>query len=258
MEYGARVVGRANIRPEDRVVLHDVSLAGANFSGRKLVQISVAGSTLTACRFDKIRAEHASLGGGRQMSRFVDCTFDGSRLTLGAGGFARFERCSFRDVDLRHWFCFAVELVDCTFTGRLRKAIFNGTVPAQQRAMAGRASNEFQGNDFSGLELIGVTFRTGIDLTLQRLPSGQAYLYVADAAASVQRARAAVVRWDDLDLRQEALGFIGILDNEVSGGQRQLLLRKDDYRLSRNGIDALFELLAGEGPRPQHSPADPG
>ena len=114
MTYDARAAGRVRIRPDVRLVLHDVDLRDADFSGRKLLQLSVAGSLMTGCRFEKVRAQ-ATLGGGTKMSRFVDCSFDGSRLTLGGGGYARFERCSFRDVDLRHWFCFAVELVDCTF-----------------------------------------------------------------------------------------------------------------------------------------------
>ena len=245
MEYGARSAGRVKVRPEDRVVLNHASLTGADFSGRKLLQLSVAGSRLVGCRFANIRAQGASLGAGTQMSHYVDCTFDRSRLTLGGGGLARFERCSFRDVDLRHWFCFAVEFVDCTFTGKLRKAIFNGTVPGEQRSMAGRSLNEFRGNDFSGADLVDVTFRTGIDLSLQRLPTGPPYLYVADGAAAVQRARVAVVHWEDLAIRREAMALISVLEDEISGGQRQLLLRKDAYpSFSSQAIGALFELLA--------------
>ena len=144
------------------------------------------------------------------------------------------------------WFCFAVELVDCTFTGRLRKAIFNGTVPAEQRSMAGRISNDFRGNDFSGMDLRDVGFRTGIDLTLQRLPTGSQYLYVEDATGAVHRARNAVAHWEDLALRREAMVLIEILESEISEGQRQLLLRKDDYSsFPGEAIDALFGLLGG-------------
>jgi hypothetical protein len=139
-----------------------------------------------------------------------------------------------------------VELVDCTFTGRLRKAIFNGSVPEEQRSTAGRARNEFCGNDFSAMDLVDVAFRTGIDLSLPRLPTGPRDLYLADAAGSVQRARTAVVGWGDLAVRREAVALISVLQGEVEGGQRQLLLRMDDDSGPREALDLVFRLLAGE------------
>ncbi len=60
-----------------------------------------------------------------------------------------------------------------------------------------------------------MSLQTGID---PGLPDGPGYVYLAGAATALRRARAAVVWWGDLGLRQEALGFIGILeDEEVSG-----------------------------------------
>lgn len=235
--------GRARIRPEDRVFLDHVELSDADFSGRKLVQLAVAGSRLVGCRFENVRVRGASMGAGRKMSHYVECSFDGARMTMGPGGYARFERCSFQDVDLRDWFCFAVEMIDCRFTGRLRKGIFNGSVPEDQRQVTGRSRNEFHGNDFSGMELIGVTFRTGIDLSRQLLPVGSEYLYMVDAAVGVQRARAAVTAWHDLAARREALTLIDILAAEVSGGQRQMLLRRDDYPLPAKILDSVLALL---------------
>lgn len=244
MTYSARPVRRARVEPDSRLLLHDSTFSGADFSGRKLTQLSVAGSSFANCRFDRIRAQSASLGGGTKTSRYVDCSFDDARMRMGPGGYARFERCSFRNVDLRDWFCFAVELVDCTFTGRLRKVIFNGKPREDQRAIIGRSVNEFRGNDFIGTDLVDVAFRTGIDLTAQRLPDGPPYLYMADAAAAVRRAKIAASAWDDLDRRREAMALIGALEFELAGGQRQLLLRRDDYRHGQAAVtDAVFELL---------------
>jgi hypothetical protein len=96
------------------------------------------------------------------------------------------------------------------------------------------------------MDLVDVAFRTGIDLSLQRLPVGPPYLYLADAAGSVQRARKTVVGWDDLALRREAMALIGVLEGEVEGGQRQLLLRKDNYSGPPEALNALFGLLAGQ------------
>jgi hypothetical protein len=245
MRFRAHSTGRVDVRSDDRLVLNHAELHGAEFSGRKLVQLSVAESRLVDCRFDGMRVENASLGAGRKMSHYIGCVFDGARLKFDAGGYARFERCSFRQTDLRDWFCFAVELVDCTFSGRLRKAVFNGVVPPEDRAAAGRNRNEFRGNDFSGMDLVDVGFRTGIDLTLQRLPSGPPYLYLPDAVAAVRRAREGVAECKDPAVRQKAMALIGALEDELSEGQRQLFLRKDAYaRLPEDAVDAVFRLLA--------------
>jgi uncharacterized protein YjbI with pentapeptide repeats len=246
VDFQARSVGKARINETQTVVIDHQQLAGADFSGRKLVQFSAVGSRLHACRFDKSKIEGASFGAGRDTSEYVECSFDGVRIRFGPAGYARFVRCSFRDVDLRDWFCFTVELVDCTFSGRLRKAFFNGTVPEDDRVTVGRERNEFHGNDFSAMTLIDVGFRSGIDLTQQRLPSGPDYLYAADAAEAVQRARASVIGWDDLDLRQRAMKLVKILEENVAVGQRQLFLRPANYsKLGKDAVYAVMALLRG-------------
>jgi hypothetical protein len=108
MEIRARVVARAKIDSEKSVVLSREKLHGADFSGRRLEHFSSEASRLEACRFDKVRIESASFGAGRAPSEYLECSFDGARIRFGPGGFARFVRCSFRDVDLRDWFCFAL------------------------------------------------------------------------------------------------------------------------------------------------------
>lgn len=247
VSFQANSVGKARIDETKRVVLDHEEVHGVDFSGLKLVQFSAAGSRLEACRFDKTKIEDASFGAGRETSEYVDCSFDGARIRFGPGGYARFVRCSFRDVDLRDWFCFAVELVDCTFTGRLRKAFFNGIVPEDKRSSAGRERNEFRGNDLSAMTLIDVAFRTGIDLTQQKLPSGPDYIYVLDAAEAVQRARASVIGWDDLGLRKPAMTLINLLEEDVAAGQRQLFLRPADYtKLGKDAVDAVMALLRGQ------------
>lgn len=233
-----------NLSPEDRLVLEHAELEGEDFSNRKFVQISVQASRLADCRFNKVRVESASFGAGRQMSYYIGCSFDGCRIRFGPGGFTRFERCSFRDTDLRDWFCFSVELVDCTFSGRLRRSVFNGTVPEEGRSTARRDRNEFCGNDFSAMELIDVAFRTGIDLRLQRLPSGDRYLYLPDAPVAVRRAQEAAIHYGDPSQRRGIMTFISTLEDELSGGQNQLLLRKDSYsNLPEQVVASVFDLL---------------
>jgi hypothetical protein len=228
---------------DDILEFNHVKKRDEDYSGRELLKISAIESQLTGCRFDGVRVDSAALGAGRRMSHFTECVFDHSRINFGAGGRVRFEQCSFRDTVLRGWFCFDVELVDCTFTGRLEKAVFNGTVREDHQQDLGRRMNEFRGNDFSEMELVDVAFRTGIDLSLQRLPSGPGYLYVPDAGPVVRHARAVVEAWTDAGLRKNASGLLGTLESQVNEGQAQLILRKADWNGMANQM--VLDLLAG-------------
>jgi uncharacterized protein YjbI with pentapeptide repeats len=248
MKYQAKVVGQVDIPQDQRVVLDHVQLSDEDYSRRKLMQFCTIGCRLERCRFADARIEDAQFGAGREMSEFVECVFDGARL-VGLGGRSRFVRCSFRGIDGSDWIFNKAELIDCTFTGRLRKAIFSGTVPQQFRADVGRECNEYRGNDFSGMDLIDVTFRAGIDLTKQHLPSGPQYLYLPNAHEIVDRARAEVGSWAESKDRNTAVSILDGLADEVKSGQRQLLLRRDDYfgfkSLAREGVEKAFVLLGG-------------
>jgi hypothetical protein len=238
VSFEAHPVGKTKIDESQRVVLDHLELRGVDFSGRNLVQFAASGSRLEACRFDSAEIEDGSFGAGRDTSEYVECSFDGARIRFGPGGYAPFVRRSFRDVDLRDWYCFAVELIDCTFTGRLRKAFFNGTVPEDKRSNAGRERNEFRGNDLSAMTLIDVAFRTGIDLTQQKPPAGTDYIYVPNAHETVQRAHASVIGWDDLGLRQPAMKLVDLLAQDIAAGQRQLFLRPADYtKLGKDAVE---------------------
>lgn len=247
MRIGARSKGRITIPDDQRVVLDHAKLYGENYSGRKLLQFASIGSHSRACNFDQMRIQSASFGEGRETSEFVECTFNGTRMDMGPGGFSRFVRCSFLDVTIRDWICLSVEMIDCTFSGRLETAIFNGTVPEDGQALIGRARNEFHGNDFSAMDFRDVGFRTGVDLTKQILPSGEDYLYLPHAASAVARAKSRIGNWDDEDMRRGAGVIIQGVEYALSGGQRQLLLRpSNSYGISgipRKAVDGLFALL---------------
>jgi hypothetical protein len=99
--------------------------------------------------------------------------------------------------------------------------------------------------------VIDVGFRTGIDLTKQVLPSGDDYLYLPQAGSAVARAKSRITSWNDEEMRRAALAIIQGLEYDLSGGQRQLLLRASDcYRISgvpRKAVDDLFALLKEAG-----------
>jgi hypothetical protein len=182
-----------------------------------------------------------------EQSEYIECSFDGTRSEDYLGGFARFVGCSFKDVDIRGWRSDDAEFIDCMFTGRLEECIFYGTVPEKDRPWVGREKNEFRGNDFSGCDLVGVAFRTGIDLNLQCLPAGPEYLYLPDAASAMERARLIVQEWYDPGLRKDGLLLLQVAESELDSGQRQLLLNSNDYRKTIAGevIDGVFAALHG-------------
>jgi hypothetical protein len=246
MRFEARSIGKAIISDDQRVVLDHVHLKGEHYVNRKLVQFCTIGSRLEQCRFDNMRIKDTQFGSGRAMSEFIDCSFDGSRMD-GGGGITRFVHCSFRNVDLRHWLCLTAEFIDCVFTGHLRKCIFNGTVCEQDRQWIGRYRNEFSGNDFSAADLVEVDFRTGIDLTKQRLPSGTEYLYLPDPTPVIERARAEVLGWLDFEHRRSALIMLKTMEEQIADGQPQLFLRASDHyaysAIPRDAVDNLFAFL---------------
>ena len=249
MRFEARTVRKLRLTDDQRVVLDHVQVKGEDYSRRKLQQFCTVGSRLEGCRFDKSQIECAQFGSGGQLSEFVECSFDGARLEMGPGGVARYLRCSFCDVDIYNWLCFEVELIDCVFSGRIRKAIFNGSVRKEMRARLHREKNEFRGNDFSDTALVDVDFRTGIDLTCQKLPSSEDYLVLPDPMPMIARARAVVLGWRDFEHRHVALIMLKTMEDQVVQGQRQLFMRPGDHyaysALPRTAVDNVFALLRG-------------
>jgi uncharacterized protein YjbI with pentapeptide repeats len=265
---------------DDRLTFEHAEVFGEDFSGFR-GSLAVVGSRFERCLFERMRVDDASLGAGVEQSEYVDCSFDRSRLTPHGGGYSRFVRCCFRDVIIRSWDCYHVELVDCVFTGTLRSVRFwtrtpaewryieyedyvrfslkegRGQPPDSVRELMLRADNEFHGNDFSGANLIKADFRGGIDLSAQRLPSGDGYLYVPDAPDAIDRALALVDQRVPSELAPDVVRFLrDVLGREVEMGQHQLLLRDTDFasrKVVPPDIVAAFDLLRQVGA----PPADP-
>jgi hypothetical protein len=253
MKVRAKVIGRIDIPSGQIINLTHEHICDADYSNCQLAGFGTVGCRLERCKFDNLRLQFCpQFGAGREVSEFIECTFDGARLNMGPAGFSRFVRCSFRNVYLRDWLGQSLELVDCVFSGRLHGASFFGSIPiAEHRADTGRERNEFHGNDFSGTKLVEVDFRNGIDLSRQRLPSGPEYLYVSNAAAAVSRVRNGLPELKlDSEARKTAQIIAEMFEKEVESGQRQLFLRRDDYNsyskyLEPEAIDQIFALLRG-------------
>jgi hypothetical protein len=234
-----------------RVVLDSVKEENADFSGRRLESFTAIACRFVGCRFERMHIEDASFGAGRTDSEYYDCSFDGSKIRADVPGNARFVRCSFRDVVFRYLLCERVEFVECVFSGKLQSGYFNGTVPIDKQLSLGRSLNEFRDNDFSQMEFLDVGFRTGIDLSKQKLPKGPMYLYVPDAVTAVTNIRKQVVEWKDLKRRQEAMKVIQFLELGLEGGQQQLFLRPKGLmpRQLREVSEEIFSLLREAQPK---------
>lgn len=242
VQFEARSAGHQRVSADARVALSSQDLVGADFRDRRLMQFSSDGCRFERCDFEGAVIESASFGAGRRVSEYVGCNFDGAKLRMGPAGYAQFVDCSFEKTTIEGWFCFAVEVIDCRFSGRLKKVVFNGTVPSDKQSVSDRARNRFEGNDFSSATLVDVGFRTGIDLSKQSLPEGGAYTYLPDAVSAVRRARLAFNTWEDPGVKSATRGVLAVMEEDVSAGQRQLLMRVDDYpRSDRAAIRKLLD-----------------
>lgn len=230
------------------ILLKDLNFVGTDFSAiARNVSFTSIGCVFESCDFGRMRSRSVSFGGGTKPSRYVQCKFDGSKLINLSVGLARFEQCSFLNVDIEGLFTHAAEFVDCTFSGKLRRSVFFGRVcGVYEKDVDGlkRAINEFRGNDFSSMQFIDVDFRAGVDLTLQRLPSGDNYLYLENAEEKLSNLREKYVLQPASERRREVFDFLQSVEEEVRNGQRDLFLCKDSLPpMSRGTIDAIWEDL---------------
>jgi hypothetical protein len=238
----ARDVGRTTVSDEDFLILEGVRAVGEVYGPRKLVGLTSIGSRFERCSFQKLTVEDAAFGSGGTRSEYAECTFDGSSMRAPAVGWARFERCSFRDVRLTGWRSQA-DFVDCVFSGRAKNCVFNGTA---EDPISGKhlRSVDFRGNDFSAMKFNEVEFWGGIDLRRQSLPTGPLDLYIEDPAAALDRARAVLRGWPDHDRREDALLSIDILLRDLeSHNQEQLYVHIPDLGSDRVTQRALAEAL---------------
>jgi hypothetical protein len=164
----------------------------------------------------------AKWGLGDRQSIYEDCSFDRTTMHMYAPGNALFMGCSFRGVKITGFFSHGLEFVDCVFTGAINTGVVLGTPPPQ----TGRSSNRFTGNDLSGVKLRSVDFRQGVDLALNKMPTGPDDLVVLDAARKLASARNRLLAMSASGVRDRALVSLGTWQKFVDAGQEQLYLRR--------------------------------
>ncbi len=222
---GARSRWSEKSMESDRLVLYRQNLVDENYSGRQIGHLSIAESRLVRCDFSKSKIKAGSFGGGRRASVYRDCVFDGMRLNGVHGGYAVFESCSFRNVRITNGWFQNCEFVDCVFTGTLRGVLFFGAPLSDSVPDLGRTKNRFYGNDFSQARLINVSFRFGVDLSTQRLPKEDEYLYLVDADSVLRKIRKKIRGWSQ-EVQQELDSTLSVYELEASTGQRDLFIHE--------------------------------
>ena len=236
--------------PKERVHIdtsHDVLIQheharASSYAGLK-GSFTAVGCVFEQCDFTAMRPRQFSFAGGKEPTKYVECAFDRSKLTRIIAGQARFERCSFLDVELKGFLGHQTEFVDCVFSGVLRESVFYGRVFDQSKTS--RKVNEFRGNDFSKTRFVDVGFRQGVDLSLQQLPKGEDYVYLRDADRVLRDLRQMYLQKPASALRQEVFRFLQVPEEEIRAGQKQLFLCKSSERthLGDATIDTIWRDL---------------
>lgn len=204
-----------------RLLITSKNVKDADFSGHRSQVWEVVESRFERCKFENLRVKDFCFGAGKKSTDYIDCSFDGSHIRALIPGRARFIRCSFRNVRLEKWLCNDAEFIDCVFTGTLREINFNRALDKEAHGQLGRKENIYTGNDFSGATLEWVGFIGGVDLTAQRLPTGEQYLYLPEAERILAAAFAEVDQWHQAD-RDVVRGKLETARNSVHYGQHQL------------------------------------
>lgn len=200
-------------------------MENADFSHRKISYLAITASSFTRCNFQGIKLTSGSMGGGRAVTVYNDCTFDDSIIHRVSPGRARFVSCTFRNTKMRDVRFLRAELVDCVFTGKLQGVVFDAD-PWGEPVEGGKIAYEYRGNDFSAASFDDVAFRGGIELDDQRLPGGPDFLLIRNALASLGGAWDEVQSWPFGTFRVEAESCLEVLLKSARRKQKDLFIQK--------------------------------
>ena len=234
------------------VLIDSAHMERVDFSNIRFLHFQARQSTFVDCDFSGISSRTGGTLGHFPGSRYIGCHFDGADLRRIGPGQARFERCAFTDVRIRDWTADDASFVDCVFSGRIEQSMFYGrrTLKYPDESTL-PPPNDFIGNDFSGADLVDVSFRAGLDLRKQQLPRGGNYLLLDGWQERVARARHSIGTWEPASIRASALRVLDIYWNEDSD-QESMLLRRDD--LGKGTPAIVLERVFAELERPLSEP----
>jgi hypothetical protein len=242
--FEAKGRGQARLDMSHDIFLRQAHVIEGTYSGQR-GSFEALGCVFERCDFTRMRPRELTFASGREQTVYRNCVFDKSKLKNVVAGVARFETCSFLDIEIDGLFGHATEFVNCVFSGVLRHSVFFGRVSGIHRGTISRTTNEFRGNDFSAARFVDVDFREGVDLSLQRLPVGDNYLYLRNAVERLASLRRNYVQQTPSQRREEVFHFLKLVEDDTRQGQRDLLLCKDSFaHLSEQTIKAIWEELS--------------
>lgn len=237
-------VGQVSRAGQSVLTLRQERFENVDFSRRTLDAFRPIGCAFTRCDFRFWNVKDMCFASGPTETIYRQCQFDGGRFSITVVGPARFEQCSFEDVDVRGLMCAAAEFVDCTFSGVIRTGTFRARVAEMYRPELARELNEFRGNDFMRASLRDVSFGGGIDLDQQRFPEGKEYAVVRNALPKLIRATDHMRDWPATE-RSAASSVLKVLTLQAEDGQRDLFITKGSFRhLDSRVLENLLKLLA--------------
>jgi uncharacterized protein YjbI with pentapeptide repeats len=214
-----------------------ISLKACSFRNLDMAGIVISVFIARECSFDSCNFTGTRFGagyfGGGEAAGFSqtvyrNCYFDRCGLDGIGFGSARFERCSFRDVRLRKWLSFSSEFIDCVFAGDIPEAAFLGRSPLRSKS---RQQNDFRGNDFSGVRFGSVEFRGGINLSSQRLPTGDGQVLLDRRSERTTIVLAEISAWTNQVESRSAAQYLQIFTGSRYDGQEQLYIQDHSVRL---------------------------
>ena len=208
-------------RPDRVVSINRATLRGVDFRKARFDKFSLAGCLFVSCDFRAIQFDrrYEPLFAAMPQSIFRDCRFDGADMRRIRPAYARFERCTFDDTAIEGWKTEASEFIGCRFAGALGTVTFFGkpSGPTGRAILPERKRNDFADNDFRDADMDHVTFMLGVDLSTQRLPLSERYVYLDRFPQRLTRASADIGRWD---VQEERVAGLDML-RELSGRFRE-------------------------------------
>lgn len=230
------------------MTLERATIEGVDFHKASFAELQPTGCVFVRCDFRGLVFDQRlqPLFSSAVQTVFRECVFDEADLRKAGPGQSRFEECSFAGAKLDRWTSQAGEFVNCRFTGRIESAKFYGKPPSAIAARLDppRAANEFVGNDFRDAVLADTLFVHGIPFAKQRWPEGKDHVRFDRIHQRLQRARAEVMRWSDIERRTSALEMILRLSTRY-GEQPELVRIRHDSSLTPIAIqDQVWELIA--------------
>jgi uncharacterized protein YjbI with pentapeptide repeats len=222
-------------------------VVGVDFSGGTFYAMRAVGSLFEECDFRRCRFETGHFYGRQTV--FRRCDFGRADLRRLRPGTARFEECTFDHAKLDGWIARMSEFVECHFAGKIRGVNFSASLNEDDLRDLDppRTANEFRGNDFRQAQLMGVDFKSGIDLDQQCLPGGPDQVRLDRIQERVARALALVSMWPQSKERDELRRGLEV-QAMVYEDRDEAFVHRSDFkgRVGKRLLELLIEALPSD------------